>query len=470
MLRLWLVLAVPVTTWACSCAPPGPACEAAWKASAVFVGTVTDLTREHKTPDASGNIQINGFLGTRAVFEVSEAFIGMEGRGKEVEIRTGMGGGDCGYSFQLGETYLVYAYKTNDGLLTTGICSNTRPAGQAKTDLTYLRSSKDGVPPAFVFGVVGDGESTPQYDPELRTGLWPGLPGARVTLSGPAKTVELTTGDDGRFRFDHLAPGKYQVSVAKAGYSLQFGRTDLDLHAGGCALAMEILVTDRRVTGKVTGADGLPAAGIQVELVPARPTRESSLPFPAYEAKTGDDGTYELRNVKAGEYYLGINLAHTPSEAMPFSRYFYPGTEEPSQAGIVVIKQAPGVETFHFSIPAAQHERTIEGFVYWPDGRPGEQVHILLEDPRWPWQTHTVSATTDAKGHFAVKVFDGTVYRVHAVTMARFTNESISAEPGLVTPGMDMSKPMRLILTYKGNSAAKLAGKGLDRWRAGLGF
>jgi hypothetical protein len=71
-------------------------------------------------PDRRGIVQANGFLGTHAIFEVAEEYIGMQGRGKEVEIRTGMGGGDCGFSFERGQSYVVYANENKDGWLTTG--------------------------------------------------------------------------------------------------------------------------------------------------------------------------------------------------------------------------------------------------------------------------------------------------------------------------------------------------------------
>jgi hypothetical protein len=54
--------------------------------------------------------------------------------------------------------------------------------------------------------------------------------------------------------------------------------------------------------------------------------------------------------------------------------------------------------------------------------------------------------------------------------MARFTNESVSIEPMLLDPETNVSKPIRLILTKKGHSAAELTGKGLERWHAGLGL
>jgi len=155
---------------------------------------------------------------------------------------------------------------------------------------------------------------------------------------------------------------------------------------------------------------------------------------------------------------------------MPYARFFYPGTDDPSRAGIVVVKQGPGTASYDFPIPTPQKRRRVEGFVYWPDGHAAAEVEIMLEDVRWPWQTSMVSATTDARGHFEIQAFDGTIYRVHAITRANFTDEATSAEPILLGPATDVRKPLRLVLTRKGHSAADLTGRGLDRWRSGQGL
>jgi hypothetical protein len=76
---------------------------------------------------------------------VAEGFIGMDGRGKRVEIRTGMGGGDCGYSFERGRSYVVYAYQDKDGLVAS-LCTRTAPLERAQADLAYLRKLPDSGP------------------------------------------------------------------------------------------------------------------------------------------------------------------------------------------------------------------------------------------------------------------------------------------------------------------------------------
>src|SRR5205807_1923672 len=157
---------------------------------------------------------------------------------------------------------------------------------------------------------------------------------------------------------------------------------------------------------------------------------------------------YELRHLTTGDYYLGISLSRSPTLQNPYTRWFYPGAEDPALAGILHVSDRPEVQRFDLTLPAKLHERAIQGAVFWPDGRPAEGVNIFLEDPRWAWQTFTVAATTDHRGHFTTHGLDGTRYRVHAVGVAGvlIPGEPVPIEPGAnpavssLPPGLRSSK------------------------------
>lgn len=72
----------------------------------------------------------------RVQLAVEEPFKGTASN--EVVLYTGWGGGDCGYGFQSGSCYLVYASDYNDGLY-TGICSATKPVESAAGEIAILR-------------------------------------------------------------------------------------------------------------------------------------------------------------------------------------------------------------------------------------------------------------------------------------------------------------------------------------------
>src|SRR5215204_4317253 len=170
---------------ACSCMMGQPPCAAFGAASAVFIGTAADVrVREAKSVEAARAEP--DWTPVVVRFAVLQPFLGVEGT--EVEVVTGRGGGDCGYYFRKGETYLVYAFGGRDGKpLATSICSRTRPVADASEDLEFLRGlGARGSGVSIDVKVersrqsVKDGDSTP-------TG---GLADARLTFEGAGESRE----------------------------------------------------------------------------------------------------------------------------------------------------------------------------------------------------------------------------------------------------------------------------------------
>ncbi|MCG8584204.1 MAG: hypothetical protein MI757_05780 [Pirellulales bacterium] len=107
---------------ACSCAPPPGPKKALEGSSAVFLGKVLDIDKA-------------GRRGVKVTFEIQTVYKGV--KGKKVTVGTANNSAACGYGFTKGEVYLVYCYGKPESL-STGICSRTRPASEAKEDLTVL--------------------------------------------------------------------------------------------------------------------------------------------------------------------------------------------------------------------------------------------------------------------------------------------------------------------------------------------
>jgi hypothetical protein len=111
---------------ACSCKASPPPVPSLKRSHAVFLGQVTDLKR-HKDH------------GKLVTFKVQDSWKGKQG--DSIIVRTGNGGGDCGYSFVNGKSYLVYGYSSK-GVLWTSICSRTRPLDKADDDIKALDAFK----------------------------------------------------------------------------------------------------------------------------------------------------------------------------------------------------------------------------------------------------------------------------------------------------------------------------------------
>lgn len=118
------------TVHACSCAQPLTVEEELNRSEAIFAGRVLEV-REHNS---------NGYRTKSALFDVSQIWKG--GPESQIIIYTGSGGGDCGYHFEKGKEYLVYAKQStmygNKDQLVTIMCDRTNILAQAQDDLTIL--------------------------------------------------------------------------------------------------------------------------------------------------------------------------------------------------------------------------------------------------------------------------------------------------------------------------------------------
>jgi hypothetical protein len=102
--------------------------EAQKQSRAVFVGKVMKIIQQ---PDSSGVL---------VKLRAEKSWKGKLPR--EVTVATGIGGGDCGYRFEVGDSYLVYAYGPNESSLGTNICQRTSALSEARADIKHLGKSK----------------------------------------------------------------------------------------------------------------------------------------------------------------------------------------------------------------------------------------------------------------------------------------------------------------------------------------
>lgn len=116
---------------ACSCRGRPTIAEARERATVVFLGRVTEVRED--TMDFHGTGEQD-----RARAITLRVLAGWKGAVADTAVvRTGAGGGDCGYPFEQGLTYLVYATGP-DGDWRTNICQRTTAAAQATRDLEAL--------------------------------------------------------------------------------------------------------------------------------------------------------------------------------------------------------------------------------------------------------------------------------------------------------------------------------------------
>lgn len=120
----FLFLTVIHTANACSCIEPLPPSESLEEAETVFSGVVLSKRVRHDT--------------IKVTFKVSCAW---KGELKEkITVYTAIQSATCGFSFQRGREYLVYAHKNQffSTKLTTNLCTRTKELSGADEDILEL--------------------------------------------------------------------------------------------------------------------------------------------------------------------------------------------------------------------------------------------------------------------------------------------------------------------------------------------
>ena len=189
LLALLIVVSDARDARACSCMTGTPLCETLWKTPVVFAGEVIDIT------DVPGGFDSRLPENRRVTFRVEQSW--REDVPREVHVRTGSGGGDCGYPFIKGVRYLVFAHRNGEQLTTT-ICSPTKPISDAGEDLEYLKTAFKPSVAGRVFGRV----TFQRSDPDA-----PAMPmkGYALTLSDGRKERSTKTDADGRYEFNGVS-------------------------------------------------------------------------------------------------------------------------------------------------------------------------------------------------------------------------------------------------------------------------
>jgi Carboxypeptidase regulatory-like domain len=388
----------PASAHACSCISQGLPCGSAWTADAVFVGHVVSI-ESSATP--------GGFASRRRVeLAVVEAFRGLQ----LSQVTLAVEGSTCDYPFSMGETYIIYAYRSADGQLSTSICARTRPVAQATDDLTYLRSlaTLDVGSPARVNGRV----QLSEYPAPPGGPLKP-VSGVTVTATGGGRTFSTRSNDRGEFELTGLTLDTYElIASAPDGYDavkLTIGIRD----PRGCGTPTLYIRHDARVTGRVVDGRGGGIGGLPLELVRAAELDRPGGSLARVQTWTNRDGTFELRLVQPGEYLLGFNSIRPYNGGrLAFPRALHPGVLEPTAATRIHVTAGERVRLGNFVVPESINLVTVPGIVVDEKGLPIRGAYVALRD-RTEGNVIGPRFVTNDEGRFAFSLVDGGKYDVH---------------------------------------------------------
>jgi hypothetical protein len=447
---LLLILSVGVRpAEACSCSSPISICRATWTNTDTFVGNVTNfdatavfvgqVTAIEDAPNPPGLI-VNGSDRRRVHLRVGERFIGLQPTESEVDVYTGLGGGDCGYPFAIGETYFVFAYKLQDGRLGTERCTVTKPVLKAAGELGYMRRIQSNVATrATIFG-------TATFLNNEQSGATRRSPyaGAAITARGTTGTFTGVTKADGSYEIG-VPLGDYQLSagVESGRYASPFFWHVVFTDVRGCGESNVTVGFDGRISGRVVDSFGMPIPNLTIDVVPPTPVKDKS--YKPNQSTTDADGRFMVNRLPPGPYLVGTNTR---------SRLLYPRVmfaRATSQADVIRVGAGEQVQIGDFVIPARPEVVQIRGVVRRPDGEPvaGTRVWLYSNDDKLEEAELIGRTIVDSEGAFSFAAFEGYNYRIvpelESLTQPMSLENWIRANWRTVTAARDAG-PVVLIL------------------------
>ncbi len=342
----------------------GPACQEVWKTGndAIFLGHVVKIEQirgDLGMPVGAASMTSTGKF-NRVTFEVEEFYRGDSS--KTLQVLAAGDEGGCGYSFENGERYLVFA-ASHERQLTVSLCSATRPAKYATADMAYLQSLPTLTEGSRVYGnlmrYTFDPNFKPKFEPSIMDHYRPpeeeyramtpmeGVPIRVRAVDGEHQTV---VDGNGTWNVERLPAGPYEISVELPINLLLFPSSGMrgELSPKGCSLVELRAALNGQIRGHVDSEVPLSqyylaevgvfrAESSEIDLI--RPFRKV---FPDRET-----GNYEFLALPPGRYFVAVLLdEHAAYDAA----VFYPGVEGLKNAKVFTLGDGESLSEIDFKI------------------------------------------------------------------------------------------------------------------------
>jgi len=262
--------------------------------------------------------------------------------------------------------------------------------------------------PHFSFAQAPKNTSAPKTDECKISGIVVKLAGseplrkAHVYLRSAdddTRGISIVTGSDGRFQLKGLAPGRYHLSVNRAGFVAQeYGQRKPEDPGALLTLrpAQEVkdllfrLIPSAIITGKILDEDGEPLPEILVSALRQVYLEGKRSLAAETTSQTNDLGEYRLFGLRPGRYFVSAVFPQwsrfaggdESEDAQPsqqgYAKMYYPGTPDAAKAIAVSVKsgeEIPSVEIFMRQLLVYR----IRGHVYNQiTHKAGRQTNIFL--------------------------------------------------------------------------------------------
>ncbi|MBS1839735.1 MAG: hypothetical protein JSS69_06375 [Acidobacteria bacterium] len=293
-------------------------------------------------------------------FEVTENYRGP--KGTSIVAVTAVSEAACGYPFQEGESYLVFA-GGDDSHLVVSLCSATKLTKYAQEDITYLRSIDSLPARARVYGSLKrytfDPSFVPKFEPSIMDHRRPPEETYRAMspLSGTVVRIETQEGEretivseSGIWEFADLPPGPYELHPVLARNLVllpAFGIRDT-LEPKGCAAVALRAQSNGHLIGHITS--DVPLSKYYLAQVGVFRAEEKEIdlirPF-AEKFPDRESGNYDLGPLPPGKYFLAVILTN---DNLDEAATFAPGTDVLGKARKIELGDGETISGLDFTI------------------------------------------------------------------------------------------------------------------------
>jgi hypothetical protein len=423
-------VAAPTPCASCwPCRTPPPIREALARADAVFIGKAIEGDEEKEEAISNGG-KID-LLSGRVRFNVVWVFNGV--KRSEAIVMT-LDDYCIGFGpFTKGERYLLYARGNEDQGFFVEPCTRTERISSAGEDLKILSSLSPKNCGVRLYGMVG-----------YATGI-------KITATDAQGHTLEAVSNVGYFEIEGVrANVEYTVEAHLPDYfqNNQITSTAVRINPCGWKVVNFPAVYDSSISGRVIGPDGNPVNNAVVELMSSNKTG----PWSDKSAMSDSQGRYELRDIAPGAYLLRVNITEAPEKNRPYPPTWYPNAATRQSAAIIEMGPGQKLSGYEITISRRLAERTIEGTVFWPDGRPAANADVYLSASMEPGSGAPKAVYTDDQGRFKVTGYEGVTYYVVASSAPNRHEPPVwkwfYAEPPLVELGGEKVTGLKLTLTW----------------------
>jgi hypothetical protein len=247
----------------------------------------------------------------------------------------------------------------------------------------------------------------------------------------PANPPITATSDlTGKFLFEHVDPGNYQLTARRDGYvNAQFGvkngaasQDAVILGPGDRKTGFQIKLTPYgAVSGRIAEEDGDPIRNLQVGAMQYRYTSKGRELVENRAATTNDLGEYRIFDLAPGKYYLkvsprGLRVNQNVEDADAFAITYYPGVQEASNAGGLELTGGQQLTNLNLTLRKMRFA-TLRGKVIAPQGATGLSIGMMVVTDSG--SSSSSNNLDDKDGKFALfGVSPGLVYLLGSYTVA----------------------------------------------------